>query len=92
MTKFRVSKPLSVLDNEQNIKLQNFTGGADKHRVEDLNLNPKAKPSKSFTVPLNEYELLLLQQLSQNLDRSQRYTSRMLLVKALEQKLNINKN
>jgi hypothetical protein len=92
MNKFRVNKPLSNLNNEQNIKLQNFTNGANEHKVDDLNLNPKAKPSKSFTVPLNEYELLLLQQLSQNLDRSQRYVSRMLLVKALEKELDIEPN
>ena len=41
---------------------------------------------------MNEYELSLLQQLSQNLDRSQRYTSRMILVKALENELNIKHN
>lgn len=92
MNKFRVNKPLSDLNNEQNIKIQNFVNGADEHKIENQNLNPKAKPNKSFTVPLNEYELLLLQQLSQNLDRSQRYTSRMLLVKALENELNTKHN
>jgi len=34
----------------------------------------------------------LLQQLAKNLDRSQRYTSRKLLVKALETELNIKHN
>jgi hypothetical protein len=92
MNKFRVNKPLSDFNNEQNIKMQNFVDGADEHKIEGKNLNPKAKPNKSFTVPLNEYELSLLQQLSQNLDRSQRYTSRMLLVKALENELNIKHN
>ena len=85
MNKFRVNKPLSDLNNEQTIKMQNFADGADEHKIE-------AKPNKSFPVPLNEYELSLLQQLSQNLDRSQRYTSRKLLVKALETELNIKHN
>jgi hypothetical protein len=89
MNKFRVKKPLSDLNNEQSIKMKNFADGADEHKIEDKNLNPKEKPNKSFTVPLNEYELSLLQQLSQNLDRSQRYTSRKLLVKALKTELNI---
>ena len=89
MNKFRVNKPLSDFNNEQNIKIQNFVDWADAHKIEGKNLNPQAKPNKSFTVPLNEYELSLLQQLSQNLDRSQRYTSRKLLVKALENELNI---
>ena len=61
----------------QNIKIQHFVDGADEHKIE-------AKPNKSFPVPLNDYELSLLQQVSQNLDKSQRYTSRMILVKALE--------
>jgi DNA/RNA endonuclease G (NUC1) len=61
----------------QNIKIQTFVDIPDKHKIE-------AKPNKSFPVPLNEYELSLLQQVSQNLDKSQRYTSRMILVKALE--------
>ncbi len=52
--------------------MQNFVDIQDKHKIE-------AKPNKSFPVPLNEYELSLLQQVSQNLDRSQRYTSRMIL-------------
>jgi len=68
----------------QNIKMQNFVDGADEHKIEGKNLNPKAKASKSFPVPLNEYELSLLQQVSQNLGKSQRYTSRIILVKALE--------
>jgi hypothetical protein len=92
MNKFRVKKPLSDLNNEQSIKMKNFADGADEHKIEDKNLNPKEKPNKSFTIPLNEYELSLLQQLSQNLDRSQRYTSRKLLVKALETELNIKHN
>ena len=92
MNKFRVNKPLSDLNNEQTIKMQNFADGADEHKIEDKNLNPKEKPNKSFTVPLNEYELSLLQQLAKNLDRSQRYTSRKLLVKALETELNIKHN
>ena len=77
MNKFSVNKPLSDFSNEQNIKIQHFIDGADEHKIE-------ARPNKSFTVPLNEYELSLLQQVSQNLDKSQRYTSRMILVKALE--------
>ena len=55
--------------------MQNFVDIPDEHKIE-------AKPNKSFPVPLNEYELSLLQQVSQNLDKSQRYTSRMILVVA----------
>lgn len=92
MNKFRVKKPLSDLNNEQSIKMKNFADGADEYKVESKNLSPHAKTNKSFTVPLNEYELSLLQQLAKNLDRSQRYTSRKLLVKALETELNIKHN
>jgi hypothetical protein len=31
MNKFRVNKPLSDFNNEQNIKMQNFVDGADEH-------------------------------------------------------------
>ncbi len=92
MNKFRVKKLLSDLNNEQSIKMQNFADGADEHKVESKNLSPHAKTNKSFTVPLNEYELSLLQQLAKNLDRSRRYKSRKLLVKALETELNIKHN
>ena len=92
MNKFRVNKPLSNFNNEQNIKMQNFADGADEHKVESKNLSPIAKTNKSFTVPLNEYELSLLQQVAKNLDRSQRYISRKFLVKALETELNIKHN
>lgn len=91
MNKFRVNTPLSKLTDEQNIKVQLFTEGALEHKVENLDFNPHDKPNKSFTVPLNEYELLLLQRLSHTLDRSQRYVSRKLLVQALEKELNIER-
>ena len=92
MNKFRVNKPLSDLNNEQTIKMQNFADGANEHKVESKNLSPHAKTNKAFTVPLNEYELSLLRQLARNLERSQRYISRKLLVKALETELNIKHN
>ena len=90
MSKFRVNKPLTHTGHEQDIRIQAFAKGAEEHVIEDTKLNPKDKPTKSFTIPLNEYELLMLQKLSAIKDRSQRYISRQLLVKALENELNLN--
>ena len=42
------------------------------------------KPNRSFTVPLNDYELDLLRQLADQEDRSQRWMARKTLVSALE--------
>lgn len=42
------------------------------------------KPGRSFTVPLNDYELDLLRQLAELEDRSQRWIARKTLVGALE--------
>lgn len=45
------------------------------------------KPGRSFTVPLNDYELDLLRQLAELEDRSQRWIARKTLVSALESAL-----
>ena len=45
------------------------------------------KPNRSFTVPLNDYELDLLRQLAEQEDRSQRWIARKTLVSALESAL-----
>ena len=90
MSQFRVKKPISNLDTKRSVELEKFTEDADIHAINNNRaINRTAKPTKSFTVPLNEYELGLLQQLAKNLDRSQRYMSRKLLVKILEQELGI---
>jgi hypothetical protein len=89
MSQFRVKKPISNLDTKRSVELEKFTKDADIHAINNRPINRTAKPTKSFTVPLNEYELGLLQQLAKNLDRSQRYMSRKLLVKILEQELGI---
>jgi len=90
MSNFRVSKPLSNIDSNKEKDIHKFTKGADNHSVDVTALERAAKPTKSFTVPMNEYELSLLKQIAENEDRSQRYMSRKLLLKAMEQELKIN--
>lgn len=87
MSQFRVKRPMSKLDVKKVIDLQAFTNDAETHSVNQKTLDINAKPSKSFTIPLNEYELSLLQQLAKKLDRSQRYVARKILVKKLEEEL-----
>jgi hypothetical protein len=81
---------MSKLDVKKAIGLQTFTDNAETHIANKVDIDINAKPTRSFTVPLNEYELSLLKQIAKQLDRSQRYISRKLLVKILEQELNIN--
>jgi len=87
MNQFRVQKPLSQSDAQKAVDLQNFTDDAETHSINKTHVDIAAKPTKYFTVPLNEYELGLLQQLAKKLDRSQRYVARKLLVKRLEEEL-----
>jgi hypothetical protein len=89
MNKFRVKKPMANLDAKKAIGLDAFTNNAETHTANKVDIDINAKPTRSFTVPLNEYELGLLKQISNQLDRSQRYISRKLLVKVLEQELNL---
>ncbi len=87
MSNFKIKKPLPNFNNKKEVKLNNFSQGADTHEVLDIGLDRKAKPNKSFTVPLNEYELSLLRKVSQKAERSQRYMCRKLLVKTLEEEV-----
>jgi hypothetical protein len=86
MSNFRIKTPLS---NKKSMdqKEEEFTDGADNHTINKILLDKKTKPTKSFTVPLNDYELGLLRQLALRLDRSQRYVARKVLVKTLEKEL-----
>lgn len=82
MNKFKVKIPT---DNKQNIEKEAttklFVDQAESSTVEKL--NKTEKPSMSFTVPLNKYELELLRNAAAKQDRSMRYISRQLLVKSL---------
>ena len=62
---------------------------------EEANRKPRAKkakkakassdkPKRSFTVPMNDYELDLLRELAEKEDRSQRWIARKMLVGSLE--------
>ena len=78
------------MDSNKKQDIKNFTKGADNHSIDITTLDRVARPTRSFTVPMNEYELNLLKQIAENEDRSQRYISRKLLLKAMEQELKIN--
>jgi len=90
MSNFRVSKPISNIDANQEKAIKTFTDGADNHSIDITELERTARATRSFTVPMNEYELRLLKQIADNEDRSQRYISRKLLLQAMEQELKIN--
>ena len=62
-----------------------FIQGASSHSTA---LNPDEKPSQSFTIPMNAYELDLLRRVSEKQDRSMRKESRRLLVKMLLDEIN----
>lgn len=65
-------------------KVNDFVKGAnERHGKQQLDEN--AKPSKSFTTPMNEFEIELLQNLSDKTDISMRKLSRRLLVKAMKE-------
>jgi hypothetical protein len=81
--KFRVSNKIDS-DVRTEASSEVFSSGADKSKVDIMSNEQNAKPSRSFTVPLNSYELELLKKVSEKYDRSMRYVSRKLLTKALE--------
>lgn len=88
MNKFRVNKPISDIQNTQETELQKFKAGAELREQDFATLNKEEKPSKSFTVPLNDYELDLLRLAAKKDSRSQRYIARRLLVIAMTEYLN----
>lgn len=57
----------------------------DDNYIENNRLNPKAQPTRGYTVPLNEYELNLLMKISEKHDRSQRKQIRRFVVEALKE-------
>jgi hypothetical protein len=88
MNKFRVNKPLSTINTNQEMEVKKFGAGAELREQNQVSLNMEAKPLKSFTIPFNDYELDLLRRAAKKDNRSQRYIARLLLVKAMEQYLN----
>lgn len=78
--KFRVSSSLPV-DKEKDAKSEVFGNKAG------VTTSSNDKANKSFTVPLNAYELELLRQYSEQEERSMRFVSRKLLREILELKL-----
>ncbi|WP_157668048.1 hypothetical protein [Rickettsia gravesii] len=89
MSKFKVTKPINYFNTDTNIKVQSFASGADSHSVSNFELDKHAKATKSFTIPLNEYELAVLKTVASKLDRSQRYVARRFLIKALLEEVNL---
>lgn len=85
MPKFKIKTPLvsKVNESEVEIKSERFGNDSENHSVNSDRYDPKSKPDKSFTIPLNSYELFLLRKIAKKLDRSQRYMARKLLVQAL---------
>jgi hypothetical protein len=63
-----------------------FIEGAAERQGIMPKLDPDASPTKSFTFPLNEYELKQLQDLSDETDISMRKLARRLIVKGLVNK------
>ncbi|WP_236870162.1 hypothetical protein [Candidatus Bandiella numerosa] len=86
MSKFKINSPLTKNKIEEE-KAELFGQDAENHLIQD-SYNKNIRPTKSFTVPLTEYELSLLQKIANVHDRSQRYMARKLLVKALSSALN----
>ena len=79
--KFRIKKPsVPAMNKEAEAKAEIFGESANTTNK----LDPNAPPTKSFTVPLNEYELELLRMQSEKEDRSMRKVARKLLVDALK--------
>lgn len=89
MSKFKINMPLSRNNGEEEIKAELFGRDAESHLIKN-DYATNAKPTKSFTIPLTEQELLLLQKVAQKHDRSQRYIARKLLVKVLISELGDN--
>ena len=86
MNKFRINKPVSSFDEEKEVELQRFSDGADNHEI-IAKLDKSSKPNKSFTIPINEYELDMLRKAAKKDDRSQRYIARKLLIESLKKYL-----
>ena len=85
MNKFRVTTPVSKIKNNQKEEMKRFTEEADQHEVSRIELNKTDKPTKSFTIPVNDFELDLLRRAAKKDNRSQRYIGRLLLVKAMQE-------
>lgn len=85
MSKFKINAPLSKNKVEEE-KAELFGQDAENHLIKDT-YSTNTRPTKSFTVPLTENELSLLQKIARVHDRSQRYMARKLLVKALNSEL-----
>ena len=79
--KFRVSNNLSS-SKKNDIKSELFANQAEQ-KTEKI-----GKADKSFTVPVNNYELEMLRRYAQQEERSMRFVSRKLLREILELKLN----
>lgn len=79
--KFRVKKTsVPLLGKEVEAKVEMFGDAANTTNK----LDPNAPPTKSFTVPMNEYEIELLRAQAEREDRSMRKVARKLLVDALK--------
>ena len=87
MSKFKIKTPLinKINETEIEIKAESFGKDSEFHVVDQGKYDPKSKPDKSFTIPLNSYELLLLRKVAKKFERSQRYLARKLLTQALEE-------
>jgi hypothetical protein len=79
--KFRVKADLPT-EKSKDAKAEVFGNNADKQSTKS------EKADKSFTVPLNDYELEMLRQYADQEERSMRFVSRRLLREILESKLN----
>jgi hypothetical protein len=88
MNKFRVTKPISNINTEKEEEIKRFSEAADSHEISISMPGNDDKPQKSFTIPLNDYELNLLRLAAKKDNRSQRYIARKLLVKAIEEYMN----
>lgn len=91
MSNFRVTKPVSGLNSNQEIEVERFAEGAEHHEVDSVLLKKTEKPLKSFTIPLNDFELDLLRRAAKKDNRSQRYIARLLLVQAMHEYLSDDK-
>jgi hypothetical protein len=90
MSNFRVNKPISCIESTDKKDVNKFAKGAETHSINVEEFEIDAKPNRSFTVPMNDYELNLLKQIAKKEDRSQRYMARKLMLEAMKQELDIN--
>ncbi len=88
MNKFRVTTPITKLNKDKTEEVKRFAEAAENHEVSSISFNEKDKPNKSFTIPVNDFELDLLRKAAKKDNRSQRYIGRLLLVKAMREYLN----